>query len=63
MELYHYCISGWFWAGAEYRHFDEEVDARTSSDALELVVGRLAWKINVWEEKSFKLDVIHYEVI
>ena len=63
---YLYRISGYYWHGQNgievKDHFDEEIEAENNTDAMHIVVGRLACETSLNEE-TFILDCIHYEVL
>lgn len=57
---YSYTISGYYFADNERIHFEESLEAEDNYQAMQLVIGELAWHTSI-EHKTFKLDVIHYE--
>lgn len=59
---YNYEISGWYIANGERKHFNVGIQAESNSQAMEIVVGRLAWDESL-KGNSFRLDMIHYEVL
>ena len=59
---YYYEFSGWYIANGESIHFDVEIQAESNTQAMEIVIGRLAWKEGL-KGNSFLLDMIHYEVL
>lgn len=59
---YNYEISGWYIANGERKHFDVEIQAESNTQAMEIVIGRLAWEEGL-KGNSFLLDMIHYEVL
>ena len=61
-KKYRYYISGYYFAGGEKKHFGEELMAVDNIEAMQKVLGMLAWKESI-EGNSFMLDTIHYDVI
>ena len=64
-EMYQYEISGYYFANDnedERTHFDHIVEARNNVEAMEMVIGKIAWSESR-AGNSFKLDVIHYECL
>lgn len=59
---YNYEISGWYIVNEERKHFDVEIQAESNTQAIEIVVGKLAWEESL-KGNSFLLDMIHYEVL
>ena len=59
MEEYLYEISGYYFADAERKHFQDEVLAESNTQAMQLVIGNYAWQESI-EGHTFKLDCIHY---
>lgn len=59
---YNYEISGWYIANGERKHFDVGIQADNNTQAMEIVVGRLALEEGL-KGNSFLLDMIHYEVL
>jgi len=60
--MYEYEISGYYFAGEERKHFSELVKAVSNTVAMDMVVGRIAREVSR-EEKTFRLEFIHYEVL
>lgn len=58
--MYKYNISGYYFANEERKHFEKIVEAEDNFKAMQQVIGELAWHESL-EDKTFKLDVIHYE--
>ena len=58
--MYTYTISGYYFAGEERKHFYEEIEAHDNIEAMEIVIGRLAWKESL-EGNTFYLQFIHYD--
>ena len=64
-EMYKYEISGYYFANDnedERTHFYHIVEARDNFEAMEMVVGKIAFSESR-AGNSFKLDVIHYECL
>ena len=61
-ERYRYYISGYYFANGERKHFGEELMAEDNIEAMQKVIGMLAWGESL-EGNNFKLDTIHYEVL
>ena len=59
-KLWQYRISGYYFANEERKHFDEVIFAEDNHKAMEQVIGKYAWQESL-EDKTFKLDVIHYD--
>lgn len=64
MERYSYNVSGYYKINCteEEKYFNEDVQATTSSEACELVLGKIAWKESL-EGNSVMFDRFHYEVL
>lgn len=65
--MYSYEISGYYFVTDENGHcerkrFEEVVDARDNTEAMEMVIGAYAWKESL-ARNTFKLDTIHYEFL
>ena len=60
VKIYNYQISGYYYAGNERKRFEEIVPARDNIEAMQIVIGKIAWHESL-EGNTFKLDVIHYE--
>ena len=62
-EMYMYEVSGSYFANGEERtYFFHIVEARNNVEAMEMVIGKIAWSESR-AGNSFKLDVIHYECL
>jgi hypothetical protein len=60
--MFSYEISGYYFANDERKRFEEIVDARDNTEAMEMVIGAYAWKESL-AGNTFKLDTIHYEFL
>ena len=58
--MFKYNISGYYFSNDERKYFNEEVISNTNTNAMALVIGRIAWEESL-EGNTFKLDTIHYE--
>lgn len=62
--MFKYEISGYYFEDNERKHFQEVVEASDNITAMKIVLGEIMWKSNKYfNNKSVKLDVIHYEVM
>lgn len=60
MERYTYTISGYYYSNDEKKYFYEEVEAIDNIEAMQIVIGKYAWKESL-DGNTFKLDFIHYD--
>ena len=61
MDTYTYAISGYYTInGNEQKHFHEEIEAKNNIEAMEIVIGKLAWDESL-KGNTFMLDLIHYD--
>ena len=61
-ERYRYYISGYYIANGERKHFGEEITATDNIEAMQKVIGLLAWGESI-KGNNFRLDAIHYECL
>lgn len=59
---FNYKISGWYIANRKRKRFDVEIQAESYTQAIEIVIGKLAWEESL-KRNSFLLDIIHYEML
>lgn len=57
--MYKYDISGYYYEGTKRMHFDFEIEAPSSSTAMQIACGRILMNANA----PVTLEFIHYEVM
>ena len=63
-EMYLYEISGYYYEGAERKHFCKEVEAPDNIVAMQMVLGEIMWNsCEYFNDSTVKLDYIHYECL
>jgi hypothetical protein len=61
-EKYKYEITLEYFADNESRYFRGEVEADDNVQAMEIIIGRIAWQTSN-EGKTFKFNFIHYDCL
>jgi hypothetical protein len=60
--MYKYEISGYYFSNDERKPFNEIVEAQDNIQAMQKVIAEIALNESI-EDRTFKLDVIHYECL
>ena len=63
-EMHLYEISGFYYEGAERKHFCKEVEAPDNIVAMQMVLGEIMWNsCEHFNDAAVKLDCMHYECL
>ena len=61
-EMNKYEIGGYYFSNDERKGFNEIVEAQDNIEAMQKVIAEIALNESI-EDRTFKLDVIHYECL